>query len=473
MKKNKLTFKQKTFNSFARKQILFFAFAFLSVSQSILLKAQKMSGGYSHAVYVCSSGAVNSLGTNTSGQLGIGNTTNTNTPVSVGSLSGITAVSSGSVHTLYLKNDGTVWASGNNSFGQLGDGTGIDKISPVQITSLSGITSIAAGYRHSLFLKSDGTVWVCGWNNHGQLGDGTNTNKNAPVQISSLGTNNTAISAGYAHSLFLKNDGTVRACGYNLEGELGDGTIVNKNTPVQTNTVTGITAIVAGAYHSLFLKNNSTVWSCGWNNHGQLGQGNLNTLLTPVQINALSTSTITAIAAGYAHSLFLKNDGTVRACGYNTEGELGDNTNTQKTLPVAVSTLTNVTEIAGGSYQSFFKLSNGTFRTCGWNNDGQIGDGTTVDKFAPVQPNGLCGVFTSLNENIEAISFLMYPNPASTILTLKTEQIIETIAIYNTLGALVLETKETTFSVEKLNSGIYVVQVKTEKGTGMSRFIKE
>ena len=161
------------------------------------------------------------------------------------------------------------------------------------------------------------------------------------------------------------------------------------------------------------------------------------------------------------------------ACGYNLEGELGDGTFTDKSLPVAVSTLSNVTEIAAGSYQSFFLRNDGTFRTCGWNNAGQIGDGTTANAYTPVKPTGLCQVSTSLIENFESGSVLIYPNPASTLLTVKTEQEIETISIYNTLGGLVLEVKETTFSVEKINSGIYTIQIKTEKGITVSRFIKE
>jgi hypothetical protein len=80
---------------------------------------------------------------------------------------------------------------------------------------------------------------------------------------------------------------------------------------------------------------------------------------------------------------------------------------------------------------------------------------------------------SSINELNTINEVLLYPNPSSSMLNIKTEDAIENISIYNTLGALVLETNETTFSVEKLNSGVYIIQVKTEKGTGVSRFIKE
>ncbi|MEI2724393.1 MAG: choice-of-anchor D domain-containing protein [Verrucomicrobiota bacterium] len=94
---------------------------------------------------------------------------------------------------------------------------------------------MAVGDSHSLFLKSNGTVWACGFNVVGQLGDGTNTTRLTAVQASGL-TGITAMEGGYYHSLFLKSDGTVRACGWNTYGQLGDGTDTNRTTPVQTIT---------------------------------------------------------------------------------------------------------------------------------------------------------------------------------------------------------------------------------------------
>jgi len=57
---------------------------------------------------------------------------------------------------------------------------------PVQVSSLNSIISIGGGMNHSLFLKSDTTVWACGQNTDGQLGDGTVLNKPTPVQVKGL-----------------------------------------------------------------------------------------------------------------------------------------------------------------------------------------------------------------------------------------------------------------------------------------------
>lgn len=96
---------------------------------------------------------------------------------------------------------------------------------------VSTIVQISGGF-HSLVLKSDGTVWAWGFNMHGQLGNGTNTDRKMPVQVKGL-DNVTTIAGGVRHSIALKTDGTVWAWRGNWAGQLGDGSTLNRNTPVQ------------------------------------------------------------------------------------------------------------------------------------------------------------------------------------------------------------------------------------------------
>src|SRR5438874_7433728 len=146
-------------------------------------------------------------------------------------------VGGGDYHSLFLCADEGVKSCGNNIFGMLGDGTiGIDRHDPVFVTGLANIVAVSAGGFHSLFLKSDGTVWACGDNTYGQLGDSTVASSSTPIQIPSL-SGIIAIAAGQNFSVFLKNDSTVWNCGRNTEGQLGNGTTIDKHTPSPIITV--------------------------------------------------------------------------------------------------------------------------------------------------------------------------------------------------------------------------------------------
>lgn len=350
----------------------------LHLSTISIAQTQFIAAGGDHSVFICSGDGSMTCGYNAYGQLGDGTTTANQNSVQVNSLSGIVAVAAGQNHTLFLKNDSTVWACGRNYFGELGNGTTTvnnPNSIPIQVNSLTNIKAIAAGGQHSLFLKSDGTVWACGRNNEGQLGDGTTADKVSPVQLTSL-NGIIAIIAGWSYSLFLKNDGTVWACGRNAEGQLGDGTTIQRNIPVQVTSLSGVISIAAGRDHSLFLKNNNTVWACGGNSNGQLGDGTVIQKNTPVQVSNLTG--IVAIAAGMgsissfgspgSHSLFLKNDGTAWACGNNYSGQLGDGTTADKYIPTQVINLTGINAIAAGGSNNPFSTGHSLFLR----NDGTV-----------------------------------------------------------------------------------------------------
>ena len=241
--------------------------------------------------------------------------------------------------------DGFAW--GYNGYGQLGDGTTTDRHTSVPI-NLTNIVAVASGYYHSLGLKSNGTVWAWGNNGWGNLGDGTYNQRLNPVPVTGLTGVATAVAAGYYHSLALKGNGTVWAWGNNGNGQLGNGTTNQSPIPVQVSPLTGtVTAVAAGYYHSLALKSDGTVWAWGNNGNGQLGDGTTTQRLSPIQVTAL-TGTVIAIACGQFHSLAIKSDGSVWAWGNNGNGQLGDGTSgTNRLTPVQVTVLTGtVTAIA-------------------------------------------------------------------------------------------------------------------------------
>ncbi len=344
----------------------------------------KMAGGFDHTLFVLSDGSLWGMGYNEYGELGDGTSSNRYSPVEIVS-GNVTAVAAGFEHSLFLKSDGSLWAMGGDEFGQLGDGTNIDQYRPEQVVA-SNVVAIAAGYGHSLFLKSDGSLWGMGYNLDGELGIGdTGFNTNVPVRI--VSGNVAKIAAGDFHSLYVTNDGSLWAMGYDIDGQLGDNSTLNTYLPekvVPNNSVfTGLVGIAGGGLHSLYLFNQigalGSLWAMGDNQYGELGNGSTFTSYVPIRI---VPANITAIAAGYFHSLYITNDGSLWAMGRNEFGQLGNGTLMDTNTPQKIVS-GNVTAVAAGAYHSLFIKSDGTLWGMGDNQDGQLGDGTTFDAVVP------------------------------------------------------------------------------------------
>jgi alpha-tubulin suppressor-like RCC1 family protein len=307
-----------------------------------------ISAGDGHSLALMDGGTVKGWGENSFGGVGAGDNAAHFTPVDVVGLTGVSAVSAGGFFSIALKNDGTVWTWGLNDVGQLGNNLLINSLSPVQVKGpggvgvLDNVLAISAGQNHSLALKSDGTVWAWGLNDVGQLGNGTTTNSPVPVQVAGL-TGVAAVSAGEVHSLALLTDGTVRAWGDNFFGELGDGTTTTRKTPVQVKgpggvgVLNNVQAIAAGGHFSVALRNDGTAWAWGSGVDGQIGDGTINGRLTPVQVHGLDNvgflNNVLAISSGQDHTLAMKNT-TVWAWGNNGFGQIGDNTTINRLTPV-------------------------------------------------------------------------------------------------------------------------------------------
>jgi M6 family metalloprotease-like protein len=175
---------------------------------------------------------------------------------------------------------------------------------------------------------------------------------------------------------------------YRIVAQNSAGTVYGTENNFMLITVT--TKIAAGARHSLALKSNGTVWAWGNNSDGQLGDETTTNRTIPVQASNLNA--ITVIDGGASHSIALRYDGTVWTWGANWDGQLGDGTNTRKTTPVQISGLGDIISIACGMYHSIALKSDGTVWAFGRNDYGQLGDGTNVYRNKPVQVSSLSDV---------------------------------------------------------------------------------
>lgn len=185
-----------------------------------------------------------------------------------------------------------------------GSGGGAVAVSTTPTTSSTTYLGVSAGGGHTVAIKSDGTLLAWGLNRNGQIGDGTSVDKSVPTQVG-VGTPATGsvVSAGEFHTLALSSCGTsgcaLWAWGSNDSGRLGDGTAVEKRSPTKL-TGTAWTAVTAGGNHSLAIKKDGTsggtLWAWGRNEKGQLGVNDLFTKTTPTQISSCTTTGTQAIA---------------------------------------------------------------------------------------------------------------------------------------------------------------------------------
>jgi alpha-tubulin suppressor-like RCC1 family protein/uncharacterized protein YegP (UPF0339 family) len=368
------------------------------------------SGGGSHTVFLTNLGKVWASGLNTNGQLGLGNTSQQNLPIEITNVSfyakTITSIACGNNHTVFLTSEGKVWACGNPANGRLGLGTDIttNRTVPLEITNepfyANTITAIATKDSHTVFLTSGGKVWSCGLNTNGQLGINNTTQQNVPIEITNAGfyaNTITSIACGQSHTLFLTSGGKVWSCGNPANGRLGLGTDIttNRTVPLEiTNAgfyANTITAIACGDSHSVFLTSAGKVWSCGVNTNGQLGINSTTQQNVPTEITNATfiLNTIVAIACGQTHTLFLTSTGKVWSCGNPANGRLGlgADMTTNRLVPTIISdvsfNLNTIISISGGYSHSIFLSNTSKAWSCGLNTNGQLAINNTTQQNLP------------------------------------------------------------------------------------------
>ncbi|KKK61334.1 hypothetical protein LCGC14_3015380, partial [marine sediment metagenome] len=170
--------------------------------------------------------------------------------------------------------NGTLWSWGKNNVGQVGDGTIVYRSSPVQVGGLTDWADISTGGSnagtHSFAINTTGELWGWGEANAGRLGDGTTIDKSSPIQIGSL-TTWTSSAASNGHSHALQSDGTLWAWGNNFLGRLGTNNAISPSSPVQVGALSDWSVLTSGNHHSLVIKTNGELWAFGSAAFGQVG----------------------------------------------------------------------------------------------------------------------------------------------------------------------------------------------------------
>jgi alpha-tubulin suppressor-like RCC1 family protein len=272
-----------------------------------------------------------------------------------------------------------LWTWGLGTSGQLGDNTTTSKLTPVT-TSAGGTNwkQVDCGDAHTAAVKTDGTLWTWGSPGNGRLGiNDTVTNRVTPVTTFAGGTNWKQVSAGDEFTAAIKTDGTLWTWGGNT-GQLGTNDQIQRLTPVTTFAGgTNWKQVSCGERHMMAVKTDGTLWGCGRNNEGQIGDNSITDRVTPVTTFA-GGNNWKQVSCGDRFTAAIKTDGTLWTWGENI-GQLGTNDATQRNTPVTTfAGGTNWKQVSAGVNHTAAIKTDGTLWTWGGNEFGRLGNASTL-----------------------------------------------------------------------------------------------
>jgi alpha-tubulin suppressor-like RCC1 family protein len=347
-----------------------------------------MTANGAHTCILTNSGKIKCWGRNDVGELGNGTVSSGSTAKDVvGLLDPIKKVTAGFNHTCAVTDLGTVKCWGQNNYNVLGN-TSISGFSatPMDVLNLNSLAkNIDTATTHTCILTNSRDVKCWGFGNYGALGNSNGTTSLTPVDVAGLGENVQKVATGDHHSCALTDYGGVKCWGFNIDGQIGDGSRSNRLSPVD---VSGLNASVkeveAGHWHTCALTNSGGVKCWGFNGYGELGDGTFFTRDTPVDVLGL-TSGIQAIALSYSHTCALTTLGQVKCWGYNNSGQVGSGDKLNTPIPTLVGGLEGPAKaIAAGSNHTCALLISDKVQCWGNNFLGQLGNGDGINSLTPV-----------------------------------------------------------------------------------------
>ena len=398
------------------------------ITWSTSLAAEDSASGANKSCAILS-GNTYCWGRNYDGQLGNNSTVDSFIPVKVlqetGVLAGKTATS---IFSAFRHNcvaaGGSAYCWGSNLYGQLGTGNTTTSYKPVKVTgALAGKTVVEVGGTRttSCALISTGKVYCWGDNSHGAVGNNSTTSIFTSPQLVSTGSagglpsgysaTSLSVSGSLSSNMCMVANGSAYCWGPDDSGQIGDGGSIStseiKRYPVLvTGLLTGktVTSISADgwtrgdgfdtAVHTCAVAN-STMYCWGENNYGQLGNNSYTDSSSPVAVSTttgLASGTVSGVAVGLRHSCGLSN-GNMYCWGSNNMGQIGNNGSTSTNYPRPAMVYSEPGKVTTGNV---LKVTAGANRGCaitnvakvfcfGLNTDGQIGDGTQTNKTTPTE----------------------------------------------------------------------------------------
>jgi len=323
----------------------------------------KLAPGQDH-VHALLDGTLYGWGSGDLGRLGTNNTSTFSNPVTVvGGITDWTDVDATQNVSYGIRQNGELYAWGYNYYGQLGIGTSFNDGVSSPVTVVGGITdwqTVQSSFESVAALRENGTIYAWGRNEQGEVGDNSTTQRNSPVVVAGGITDWKKLSAGFFEIFALRSNGVIYGWGNNFFGQLGDGTTTNRSSPVTVvGGITDWTDISAGTNACYAIRPNGEIYSWGDNAEGKLGQNiaTFNDKSSPSIIAGGITDWQNVYGGRNSAAFAIRSNGVLYAWGSNSFGKLGDGTSTNRSSPVTVvGGITDWTDIYLGPNSSSFGL---------------------------------------------------------------------------------------------------------------------
>jgi len=350
------------------------------------------AGMVNSGLAIAGNGDLYSWGTNGSGNLGHGDTTQRNAPVYVSAGNRkYKAISVGGA-TLAIAENGDLYAMGGNTQGELGLGhTNTGPRIPTHVSDgnrkYKAVSSVSF---RSFAIAENGDLYAWGQGTSGELGLGNMNNYTTPQHVNSGNRKYKAVSTAGQFSFAIAENGDLYSWGVGANGVLGLGTLANHNTPQHVNSGNRkFKAIATRSSHTLAIAENGDLYAWGPGGSGQLGLGTVAGHYSPQHVSDGGRK-YKAIAVGDSHSLAIAENGDLYAWGLNTNGRLGlGHTSTGPTIPTYVGADNRKYQsIAAGREQSLAISTSGHLYSWGNGGAGRLGLGDTDDRYVPTLVSG-------------------------------------------------------------------------------------
>lgn len=304
------------------------------------LLVSQVSCGSTHTAVVTPRGEIYTFGSNLYNQLGLHDVfQEKRTPTKIPGFNNVLQVSCGLHHTAFVTIEGYIYTFGSNSSGQLGLGDQYLRSTPTRIEGFNNIIQVSCGGYHTAMITNTEQLYVFGLNMRGSLGLNDTVIRDIPVLVPGF-DNVEQVSCGFSHTAFVTNRGQVYVCGDNEDGQLGLGDTSPRFTPTPIRGLSPVIQVSCGLRNTIILTKDGYCYLAGDNSGALLGYK---------RVKFTSPTTIQQVSCGHDHFGFLTKSGSIYTFGVGSNGQLGLGHDKRETNPTKIPNM-NAIQVSVGAY---------------------------------------------------------------------------------------------------------------------------